>query len=106
MNFTKFRKNNFYIENVLGSTLAKKYKTPFYCYSISQLKNNFNIFRNAFKATRPLICFSLKSNSNITLLRELKKMGSGADVVSEGELLKATKAGINTEKIVFRSFWP
>ena len=101
MNFTKFKKNKFFIESVLGSSLTKKYKTPFYCYSLSQLKNNFNIFRNAFKATKPLICFSLKSNSNITLLRELKKMGSGADVVSEGELLKATKAGISTKKIVF-----
>ena len=101
MSFTKFRKNNFCIESVVGSTLVKKYKTPFYCYSLSQLKNNFNIFKNAFKTTRPLICFSLKSNSNITLLRELKKMGSGADVVSEGELLKATKAGISAKKIVF-----
>ena len=101
MNFIKFRKNNLCIENILGSTLAKKYKTPFYCYSLSQLKNNFDTFRNVFKATRPLICFSLKSNSNIALLRELKKMGSGADVVSEGELLKATKAGISAKKIVF-----
>ena len=47
------------------------------------------------------MCFALKANSNITLLRELKKMGSGADVVSIGELLKATKAGINVKKIVF-----
>jgi len=101
MNFIKFKKNNLCIENLAGSVLLKKYKTPFYCYSLSQLKNNFNIFRNAFKSTKPLICFSLKSNSNITLLKELKKMGSGADVVSVGELLKATKAGINAKKIVF-----
>ena len=101
MNFIKFKKNNLCVENLVGSVLIKKYKTPFYCYSLSQLKNNFNIFRNAFKSTKPLICFSLKSNSNITLLKELKKMGSGADVVSVGELLKATKAGINAKKIVF-----
>ena len=101
MNFIKFKKNNLCVENISGSVLIKKYKTPFYCYSLSQLKNNFNIFRNEFKSTKPLICFSLKSNSNITLLRELKKMGSGADVVSVGELLKATKAGINAKKIVF-----
>ena len=47
------------------------------------------------------MCFSVKSNSNINLLKELKKIGSGADVVSKGELLKATKAGINPNKIVF-----
>ena len=47
------------------------------------------------------VCFSVKSNSNLALLRELKKIGSGADVVSLGELLKAIKAGINAKKIVF-----
>ena len=101
MNFIKLRKNNLCVENVSTLTLVKKYKTPFYCYSLSQLKSNFYNFNNSFKKTKPLICFSVKSNSNITLLRELKKMGSGADVVSAGELLKAIKAGINVKKIVF-----
>ena len=101
MNFIKFKKNNLCVESLAGPVLIKKYKTPFYCYSLSQLKNNFNIFRKAFKSTKPLICFSLKSNSNISLLKELRKMGSGADVVSVGELLKAIKAGINTKKLVF-----
>ena len=85
----------------LWKKLVKKYRTPFYCYSLSQLKNNYRTFNNAFKTIKPTICFSVKSNSNLTLLRELKKMGSGADVVSIGELLKATKAGINAKKIVF-----
>ena len=77
--------------------LAKKYETPFYCYSLAQLKNNYSAIKNAFKAVEPIICFSVKSNSNLTLLRELKKMGSGADVVSIGELLKATKVGASTK---------
>jgi len=94
-------KNNLRVENVSALALTKKYKTPFYCYSLSQLKNNFYNFSKAFKTSKPLICFSVKSNSNINLLRELKKMGSGADVVSSGELLKAIKAGINKKKIVF-----
>jgi len=101
MNFIRLRKNNLCVENVSALTLAKKHKTPFYCYSLSQLKSNFYNFRNAFKASSPLVCFSVKSNSNITLLKELKKIGSGADVVSAGELLKATKAGISAKKIVF-----
>jgi len=82
-------------------TLTKKYETPFYCYSYAQLKNNFNIFKNVFKKVKPIICFSVKSNSNLFLLKELGKMGSGADVVSIGELLKAIKAGISPKKIVF-----
>jgi len=101
MNYIKPRKKNLCVENISTLVLTKKYKTPFYCYSLSQLKNNFYAFNNAFRATKPLICFSVKSNSNIALLKELKKMGSGADVVSAGELLKAKKAGINSKKIVF-----
>tara|TARA_B100000686_G_scaffold303527_1_gene340428 strand:- start:740 stop:1969 length:1230 start_codon:yes stop_codon:yes gene_type:complete len=101
MNYIKLRNNNLSVENISAQKLVKKYKTPFYCYSLSQLKNNFYAFNNAFKTAKPIICFSVKSNSNLTLLKELKKMGSGADVVSIGELLKATKVGINPKKIVF-----
>jgi diaminopimelate decarboxylase len=101
MNFIKVRKNNLCVENILVSLLAKKYKTPFYCYSLAQLKYNFYRFSGAFKKIKPLICFSVKSNANIKLLKELKKIGSGADVVSAGELLKAKKAGISPKKIVF-----
>ena len=101
MNYIKFSKNNLSVEKMSALSLTKKYKTPFYCYSLAQLKNNFYNFNNAFKQTKPLICFSVKSNSNSHLLKELKKIGSGADVVSAGELLKAIKAGIQTKKIVF-----
>ena len=101
MNYIRLRKNNLYVENISTTSLVKKYKTPFYCYSLSQLKSNFITFNNAFKKIKPLICFSVKSNSNTTLLRELKKLGSGADVVSAGELMKVSKAGIKSNKIVF-----
>ena len=101
MKYIYIRKNSLQVENVTANKLVKKYKTPFYCYSLSQLKDNFNNFSNTFKATRPIICFSVKSNSNLNLIRELKKIGSGADVVSIGEMLKALKAGINVKKIVF-----
>ena len=98
MNYIGLRNNNLCVDNISALKLTKKYKTPFYCYSLSQLKENFNSFSNTFKTVKPLVCFSVKSNSNLTLLRELKKIGSGADVVSLGELIKA---GINPKKIVF-----
>jgi len=101
MNFIRLKKNNLSIDNISAFSLAKKYKTPFYCYSLTQLKSNFYSFNNTFKAARPLVCFSVKSNSNLSLLKELKKMGSGADVVSGGELIKVIKAGIKPKKIVF-----
>jgi len=101
MNYIKLRKNNLCVENISALKLAKKFRTPFYCYSLSQLKNNYYTFNNAFKTVKPIICFSVKSNSNLAILKELKRLGSGADVVSIGELLKATKAGIKGNKIVF-----
>ena len=101
MNYIRLRKNNLCVENISAQKLVKKYKTPFYCYSLSQLKNNYHALTKAFESVKPLICFSVKSNSNLFLLKELKKIGSGADVVSVGELLKAIKAGISPKKIVF-----
>jgi len=101
MNYIRLRKNNLCVENISAQKLARKYKTPFYCYSLSQLKYNFNTLSNTFKTVKPIICFSVKSNANISLLKELKKIGAGADVVSIGELLKAIKAGIKPKKIVF-----
>ena len=101
MNHIRLRKNNLCVENILAIKLAKRYKTPFYCYSLAQLKNNFNIFEKTFRTIKPIICYSVKSNANLALLKELKKMDSGADAVSIGELLKAIKVGINSKKIVF-----
>ena len=101
MNNIRFKKDSLCIEKLPALNLAKKYNTPFYCYSLSQLKDNFIKFRKIFKQISPLICFSVKSNPNLTLLKELKKIGSGADVVSAGEMLKAIKAGISPKKIVF-----
>ena len=101
MKHIRLRKNNLCIENISAIKFAKKYETPFYCYSLKQLKENYNAFKYTFRNVNPLICFSVKSNSNIKILKELKKMGSGADVVSIGELLKAIKAGVKSNKIVF-----
>ncbi len=97
----KYLNKNFYIENVKAENLAKKFNTPIYCYSYAQLKKNVINFKKNFKSFKPLICFSVKSNSNVKLLNEIKKLGCGADVVSIGELMKTLKAGISPKKIVF-----
>ena len=93
--------NNLFVEKLSIKNILKKNKTPFYIYSESQIAFNFLKFANTFKRTDPLICFAAKSNSNLNILRVLGKLGAGADVVSGGELLKALKAGIRTNKIVF-----
>ena len=89
------------IERVSVQNLAKKYGTPAYCYSLKQLKENIQNFKKNFRSFSPLICFSIKSNSNLNLIKEIKKLGLGADVVSIGELMLAIKAGMNPRKIVF-----
>ena len=89
------------IEGVRIQSIAKKYGTPSYCYSYEKLKENINKFKENFKSFSPLICFSIKSNTNVNLIKEIKKFGLGADVVSKGELMVAIKAGINPKKIVF-----
>jgi len=89
------------IEGVNVEHVSKKYGTPAYCYSYNQLKENIKNFKRSFQSFSPLICFAIKSNTNLDLIREIKKLGLGADVVSIGELMMAIKAGINPRKIVF-----
>ena len=97
----KYLKKKLIIENVKVNYIAKKYGTPTYCYSYSKLKKNINNFKSSFKSFSPLICFAVKSNTNVNLIKEIKKFGLGADVVSMGELMMAIKAGISPKKIVF-----
>ena len=97
----KYVGKNLFIEKSSVASIAKKNITPFYLYSENQIKENYIKFSNTFKKTNPLICFAVKSNSNLSILRSLGKLGAGMDVVSGGELLKALKAGIKANKIVF-----
>ena len=96
-----YKKSNLYIENIPVQKIARKFGTPSYCYSLNKLKSNIKNFKKHFKSINPIICFSVKSNSNLQILREIKKMGMGADVVSKGEMIMALKAGISPKKIVF-----
>ena len=101
MTIFKYRGKNLYLENASIDKIAKKNPTPFYLYSLKQLEKNFYYFQNTFRKTSPLICFAVKSNPNLTILKNLQKLNSGADVVSIGELQLALKAGIQPNKIVF-----
>ena len=97
----KYIDNKLKIEKIKVQDIAKKYGTPTYCYSYDRLKKNINNFQKNFKSFSPLICFAVKSNTNVNLIREIKKFGLGADVVSKGELMMALKAGVSPNKIVF-----
>ncbi len=96
-----YKKNKLSIDGLNVESLAKKFSTPLYCYSYKKLHENILNIKNNFKKIDPLICFAVKSNTNIKILKEIKKFNIGADVVSIGELMKALKAGIKAQKIVF-----
>jgi len=97
----KYINKSLFIEKTKIQDIAKKFGTPIYCYSYWQLKENINNFKKNFKSFSPLVCFAIKSNTNINLIKEIRKLGLGADVVSIGELMMALKAGVNPQKIVF-----
>ena len=97
----KYINNKLKIEKIKVQDIAKKYGTPTYCYSYARLKKNINNFQKNFRSFSPLVCFAVKSNTNVNLIREIKKFGLGADVVSKGELMMALKAGVSPKKIVF-----
>ena len=97
----RYKNKNLTIENIKVDFIAKKFNTPCYCYSYKKLRENTENFKNNFRDINPLTCFAVKANPNKIILKELGKLGLGADVVSIGELMKALKSGIKPNKIVF-----
>ena len=96
-----YKKDKLTLDRFDINKITKKYKTPIYCYSQKKIKKNIQILKNNFKNIDPLICYAVKANSNLGILKEIKRNNLGADVVSGGELMKALKAGIHPKKIVF-----
>ncbi len=96
-----YKNNKLYFDGYSIDFLVKKFATPIYCYSLKKINENILNLKENFKKIEPLICFAVKANPNIGILKEIKKSNLGADVVSVGELMKAIKAGINPQKIVF-----
>ncbi len=96
-----YKNNKLLIDKIKVDKIIKKFGTPAYCYSYNQLKENILNFKKNFNKINPLICFAVKSNNNIKILKEITKLGLGADVVSKGELMAALKSKINPKKIVF-----
>jgi len=103
------KNDELYAEDVPVRELAREYGTPLYIYSAATLRRHFRAYDSAFDKVRHLTCFSVKCNSNLSLLRLLRHEGAGADIVSGGELAKALEAGITPDRIVFsgvgKQYW-
>ncbi|HOK41521.1 MAG TPA: diaminopimelate decarboxylase [bacterium] len=96
-----YKKNILYCEKISCADLIKKYGTPLYVYSYEHIKKQFLSLYNSLKGIKNIICFSVKSCSNIAIINSLVKLGAGCDIVSGGELYRALKAGCSSEKIVY-----
>ena len=96
-----FKDNEFYCEGIRVAEIASKVDTPFYLYSYKTLMDHYKKLKAAFKPINPLISFSMKSNSNLAVIRALVKGGAGLDIVSGGELYRARLAGVDPKKVVY-----
>lgn len=101
VSFFPHKNNEMFVENIAIRDIAKQVKTPFYCYSSTAIETSFHSYQQAFSKHDTLICYAVKANSNQAVLATLAKLGSGADVVSMGEICRAITAGIPASKIVY-----
>lgn len=101
MNHFHYINGILHAENVPLPEIAEAVGTPFYCYSTATLERHYTVFADAFADIDATICYAMKANSNQAVLKVLANLGSGADVVSGGELKRALAAGITPDKIMF-----
>ncbi len=101
MHHFEYKDRILHAEAVPVTKIAEAVGTPFYLYSHATLKHHFEVFDHSFRKIPHITCFSVKSNSNIAILRLFARLGGGADIVSGGELHRALCAGIPTNKIVY-----
>jgi diaminopimelate decarboxylase len=87
-------------EKVPVSRIAEEVGTPFYLYSYATLRNHFRVFKEAFADVPHMICFAVKANSNLAVLKVFIDEGGGVDIVSGGELFRALSAGVDPGKVV------
>ena len=101
MDFFQYKNNQLMAENLPVKQLAEQFGTPLYVYSRATLERHWHAFNNAFGEHPHLVCFAVKSNPNIAILNIMAKLGSGFDIVSQGELERVLAAGGDAGKVVF-----
>lgn len=101
MDFFQYKNNQLMAENLSVKQLAEQFGTPLYVYSRATLERHWHAFNNAFGEHPHLVCFAVKSNPNIAILNVMAKLGSGFDIVSQGELERVLAVGGDAAKVVF-----
>ena len=101
MHHFRYLRGKLYCEGVSVESLVKKHGTPLYIYSQQTLTDRFQMLQRSLETLNPMICYAMKANSNLAVMRTLANLGSGFDVVSEGELRRVIAAGGDPKKCVF-----
>ena len=101
MNGFEYKGDELFVEDVPVRKIVASVDSPVYIYSEKALTDSYSSYQEAFKGHRNIIAYAMKANGNLQILSRLGKLGSGADVVSGGELFRASKAGIPSDRIVF-----
>jgi diaminopimelate decarboxylase len=101
MHHFTYRNGMLHAEGVALARIAEDVGTPFYCYSTATLTRHYEVFARAFEGMPAMVCYAMKANSNLAVLRLLARLGAGMDVVSEGELRRARAVGVPGERIMF-----
>jgi len=96
-----YRRGRLHCEGLAVDRLAKRYGTPLYVYSRAAILARLAELKQAFRPARPLICYSVKANGNLSILRLLARAGAGFDIVSGGELFRVLRAGVDPARVVF-----
>ena len=101
MDHFQYKDGDLHAEGVALARIANDIGTPFYCYSRATLERHYRVFNESLASVDHQICYAVKANSNLSVIKTLGNLGAGADVVSEGEIRRALAAGVPSEKIVF-----
>ncbi len=101
MDYFRYVRNRLFCEDVPVEEIARETGTPVYIYSAATMKRHFEVFDSAFDDIPHFVCYSVKANSNISIIKLFGSLGGGVDIVSGGELYRSLKAGIPPDRIVY-----
>src|SRR5476649_1439675 len=101
MSFFAYKKGEMHAEGVALKTIAAQVGTPFYCYSAGALRAALREFTTGMKGMNASVCYAMKANSSLAVIKTFAEMGAGADIVSEGEMRRALAAGVPGERIIY-----
>ena len=101
MTFFSYKNGEMHAEGVALATIAAQVGTPFYCYSAGALRAAWKEFADGIKGMNAEVCYAMKANSSLAVVRLFSELGAGSDIVSVGEMRRALAAGVPAKRIIY-----